>query len=184
MPVHFEPTEMKCRRQRVSERISELGMDGLLIFKQESMYYLTGYDTFGFSMFQCLVIDTSGHTVLLTRLPDLRQAQFTSDIQDIRIWHDTENANPTLELRDLLESLGYRNKRIGIELDSYGLKAHYWRLLETQLDGFCTLVDTSTLIDQFRRVKSSKEIEYIRRAGELSDDAWNQAVQLTEPGAF
>ncbi|MED5392518.1 MAG: aminopeptidase P family N-terminal domain-containing protein, partial [Pseudomonadota bacterium] len=72
MPVHFEPTEMKSRRDRVSERLSGLGLDGLLMFKQESMYYLTGYDTFGFSMFQCLIIDGSGNTVLLTRLPDLR----------------------------------------------------------------------------------------------------------------
>ncbi|SVA22353.1 uncharacterized protein METZ01_LOCUS75207, partial [marine metagenome] len=55
MPVHFEPAEMKSRRDRVSERLSGLGLDGLLMFKQESMYYLTGYDTFGFSMFQCLI---------------------------------------------------------------------------------------------------------------------------------
>ena len=51
MPVHFEPTEMKSRRQRVSERLSGLGLDGLLMFKQESMYYLTGYDTFGSACF-------------------------------------------------------------------------------------------------------------------------------------
>ena len=161
---------MKSRRDRVSERLSGLGLDGLLMFKQESMYYLTGYDTFGFSMFQCLIIDGSGNTVLLTRLPDLRQAQFTSDIQDIKLWHDTEDVNPALELRGLLEDLGYRNQTLGIEFDSYGLKAHYWRLLEPQLDGFCTLVDASTLVDEFRRVKSPTEIEYIRRAAELSDD--------------
>ena len=184
MPVHFEPTEMKSRRQRVSERLSGLGLDGLLMFKQESMYYLTGYDTFGFSMFQCLIIDGSDNTVLLTRLPDLRQAQFTSDIQDIRLWHDTEDVNPALELRGLLDDQGYRNKTLGIEFDSYGLKAHNWRLLEPQLDGFCTLVDASTLVDRFRRVKSPTEIDYIRRAAELSDNAWDEAVQLAEPGAF
>ena len=171
MPVHFEPTEMKSRRQRVSERLSGLGLDGLLMFKQESMYYLTGYDTFGFSMFQCLIIDGSGNTVLLTRLPDLRQAQFTSDIQDIKLWHDTEDVNPALELRGLLEDLGYRNQTLGIEFDSYGLKAHYWRLLEPQLDGFCTVVNASALVDQFRRIKSSTEIEYIRSCLLYTSDA-------------
>jgi len=31
-------------------------LDGLLMFRQESMYYLTGYDTFGFVFFQCLYL--------------------------------------------------------------------------------------------------------------------------------
>ena len=75
MPVHFTPEEMSERRARVAARIAAAGLDGLLMFKQESMYYLTGYDTFGFSLFQCLVMDTDGKVTLLTRLPDLRQAR-------------------------------------------------------------------------------------------------------------
>ena len=81
MPVHFSAEEMSARRARAADAINSAGLDGLLIFKQESMYYLTGYDTFGFSMFQCLHMDANGHTTLLTRLPDLRQAQYTSDIK-------------------------------------------------------------------------------------------------------
>ena len=57
--------------------VSEItrGLDGLLIFRQESMYYLTGYDTFGYCFFQCLVLHADGRMVLLTRAPDLRQAR-------------------------------------------------------------------------------------------------------------
>jgi len=78
---------MAARRARAADAINSAGLDGVLMFKQESMYYLTGYDSFGFSMFQCLHMDANGHTTLLTRLPDLRQAQYTSDIKDIRLWH-------------------------------------------------------------------------------------------------
>ena len=50
-------------------------LDGLLMFKQESMYWLTGYDTFGFCFFQCLVVKADGEMRLLTRSADLRQAR-------------------------------------------------------------------------------------------------------------
>lgn len=43
------------------------GLDALLIFRQESMYWLTGYDTFGYVFFQCLVLGADGRMTLLTR---------------------------------------------------------------------------------------------------------------------
>ena len=108
------------------------------------MYWLTGYDSFGFSLFQCLVVTADGDTTLLTRLPDLRQARHTSNIENIRIWKDAAGMNPARDLRALLDELGLGAARLGVELDSYGLKAHHWRLLETELAGRCTLADAST----------------------------------------
>ena len=184
MPVHFSPEEMQTRRTAAAAAMQAAGLDALLMFKQESMYYLTGYDTFGFSLFQCLVMTAAGRVVLLTRLPDLRQARYTSDIEDIRIWRDVEGMNPAVDLRLLLEELGLRNSRLGAEFDSYGLKASYWRLVERELAGVCVIEDASTLVDRLRAVKSSREIEYARKAAALSDDAWGEAVRLARPGAF
>ena len=76
------------------------------MFKQESMYWLTGYDTFGFSMFQCLVLTARGDVSLLTRAPDRGTALYTSNISDIRVWADGEGVNPALDLRDHLCDLG------------------------------------------------------------------------------
>ena len=70
------------------------GLDGLLMFRQESMYYLTGYDTFGYVFFQCLYLGADGRLMLLTRAPDLLQAQHTSVIEDIRIWVDGAGRQP------------------------------------------------------------------------------------------
>ena len=53
------------------------GLDGILLFQQESMYWLSGYDTFGFCFFQCLYLKADGTMALLTRSADLRQAQHT-----------------------------------------------------------------------------------------------------------
>ena len=184
MPIHFSPEEMAGRRQRAAAAIRDAGLDALLCFKQESMYWLTGYDSFGFSLFQCLIADADGGVTLLTRLPDLRQARHTSNIEDIRIWKDTEGMNPARDLWVLLDELGLGSARLGVEFDSYGLKAHAWRLVEAELPGRCSLIDASTLIDRLRTVKSPKEIEYARRAASLADDAWDEAVRLARPGAF
>ena len=184
MPVHFSPQEMRARRSAAVKALREQGLDAILLFKQESMYYLTGYDSFGFSLFQCLILDGNGNPRLLTRLPDLRQARYTSDLTDIRIWHEIEGANPSHQLLEWMDEAGLRGKKVGIELDSYGLKARSWRQLEAALAEFCTWEDASTLVDRLRAVKSTKEIEYARRAAELADDAWDQATELTHPGAF
>ena len=94
MAIHFTKKEFSDRKSKVIQKLKKQNLDGLLMFKQESMYWLTGYDSFGFVYFQCLVITTKGHLILLTRVPDLRQAQNTSIIKDIRIWVDKDNANP------------------------------------------------------------------------------------------
>jgi len=81
MALHFERGEYSTRIDQVTAELAEQNLDGLLMFHQESMYYLTGYDTFGFCFFQCLYLDGDGNVSLLTRAPDLRQAQQTSIIE-------------------------------------------------------------------------------------------------------
>ena len=112
MPLHFPKSELAARRARACAQMQQDGLDGLLMFRQESMYYLTGYDTFGFVFFQCLYLSADGATrTLLTRVPDLRQARFTSDIEDIRIWRDRDGADPARDLRAILEEHGCKGKR-------------------------------------------------------------------------
>mgnify|MGYP001074893263 FL=1 len=86
MSTHFTKNEFDNRKKKVLEKMDRDSLDTLLMFRQESMYWLTGYDTFGFVYFQCLILTTNGKLILLTRAPDLRQAQNTSIIKDIRIW--------------------------------------------------------------------------------------------------
>jgi len=76
--LHFSEDEFAGRRARTAAELTASGLDALLIFRQESMYYLTGYDTFGYVHFQTLVLTANGKMVLLTRSADLRQAGFTS----------------------------------------------------------------------------------------------------------
>jgi Xaa-Pro dipeptidase len=89
---------MSARKRRLLAGMAADRLDGMLLFAQESLFWLTGYDTFGFCFFQCLYVGADGRVALLTRSADLRQAQRTSNISDIRIWKDGAGANPARDL--------------------------------------------------------------------------------------
>lgn len=184
MALHFAREELADRRARVCAALQARGLDGLLMFRQESMYYLTGYDTFGYCFFQCLYLGADGRLTLLTRAPDLRQARRTSVIEDIRIWVDEAGRDPAQELREILEEHGCRGRKLGVEYEAYGLTAANGRRLEAALAGFCALEDASDLVSRLRAVKSPAEIAYIRRAAELADQALLEAHRLARPDAF
>jgi len=183
MALHFSAEEFAERRRRAIAAMAEAKLDGLLMFRQESMYYLTGYDTFGYVFFQCLYLGADGELTLLTRAPDLLQAKHTSDIEDIRIWVDAPDAKPAEQLREILSSHGCKGKRLGVEWESYGLTARNGQRLAAALEGFGTLVDASELVSRLRVVKSPAELAYVRRAAELGDSALDEARRLAKPGA-
>jgi Xaa-Pro dipeptidase len=183
MPLHFAHEEYAGRLERTRAAMAEAGLDAILCFKQESMYWLSGYDTFGYCFFQCLVVRADGRMVLLTRAPDLRQAQLTSTLEDIRVWVDGEKANPSAELRDLLAGLGLGGKRLGVEWETHGLTAGNGMRLAVTLDGFATMTDASHLIARLRLVKSPAELAFVRDAAGLADKALDAAIRHTRPGA-
>jgi Xaa-Pro dipeptidase len=121
--LHFETQEFEARRTQVLEEMARRRLDAMLLFAPESHYWLTGYDTFGYVFFQCLVLTRSGEFTLLTRSADLRQARHTSLIPTVVIWTDQLNAGPGTQLRDLLNDLGLLGMRVGIEYDTQGLTA-------------------------------------------------------------
>ncbi len=183
MSLHFTTEEFAERRQKVLASMAERKLDALLMFKQESMYWLTGYDTFGYCFFQCLMLRADGEIVLLTRAPDLRQAQQTSVIDDIRIWVDRDGAIPAEDLKALLQKGGLAGQHLGIEYDSHGLTAAQGKQVDAALDGFASTSDASDLITRLRLIKSDAELVYVRRAAELADDALDAAIETTEAGA-
>ena len=171
MAIHFSKEEFSERKSKVIKELKKQNLNGLLMFRQESMYWLTGYDTFGYVYFQCLILTTKGELVLLTRAPDLRQAQNTSIIKDIKIWIDKDNANPADELKNILSELELEKSNLGVEYEAYGLTGRNAMRLNDSLKNFTMLHDKSELISYLRIVKSPAEIIYVKKAAELADDA-------------
>tara|TARA_X000001036_G_scaffold385266_1_gene379699 strand:- start:179 stop:1330 length:1152 start_codon:yes stop_codon:yes gene_type:complete len=182
MSLHFSKEEFSKRKIDTIKSMKEQNIDALLMFRQESMYWLTGYDTFGYVFFQTLVLDQKGNIILLTRAPDLRQAQNTSNIEDIRIWEDKDGSNPTDDLKIILNELNLKGKNLGIEYEAYGLTGRNALKLNKSLENYCIIEDQSELITRLRVIKSQEEIIYVKKAAELADKALDQAWKYTKAG--
>ena len=182
MALHFSKEEFQKRKDDVLKLMNKQNLDALLMFRQESMYWLTGYDTFGYVFFQTLVLDKNGNLILLTRAPDLRQAQNTSNIEDIRIWVDKDKSNPTEDLKKILDELSLKEKKIGVEYEAYGMTGRNALRLNETLKDYCDLKDESELITKLRVIKSQEEIVYVKKAAELADNALDQAWKYCKAG--
>lgn len=185
MALHFSREEFEGRVAAARRLLQEEDLAAIILFAQESHYYLTGFDTSGYVFFQCAVLTAEETPItLLTRRPDLLGAKLTSTLEDVRIWYDAEGANPAEELKAILEEKGLKGARVGVETATYGLTGANWERVRRALDGWCTLVEASNLIRRLRVVKSPAELTYVRRAAELADAALTAMVEATAPGAF
>ena len=183
MALHFSKEEFLQRKTKVLESMKEQKLDALLMFRQESMYWLTGYDTFGYVFFQTLILNKNGNVILLTRAPDLRQAQNTSNIENIKIWVDKDGSNPTDDLKIILDELSLKGKKVGVEYEAYGMTGRNALKLNKSLENYCEVEDQSELITKLRVIKSQEEIVYVKKAAELADRALDEAWKHTKAGA-
>lgn len=187
--LYFSEEEFQERRNRVLALMKRENLDGFLMTKQESLYYLTGFDTFGYVFFQAMYFHSDGSMRLITRIPDLRQALYTSILEqkDILIRSDDAGSNPVSLVPKVLNDFGINSpsKRIGYEPDSCSLTHRLGKLLEESVEGICTLVDQSNLITrELRIIKSEAELLKIRKAAYLADFALVRTLKLAKPGAY
>ena len=187
--LYFSEEEFQERRNRVLELMKREGLDGFLMTKQESLYYLTGFDTFGYVFFQAMYFHIDGRMRLITRIPDLRQALYTSILEqkDVIIRSDDAGSNPVSMVPTVLKEFGIDSpsKKIGYEPDSCSLTHRLGKLLEEAVSGLCTLVDHSDLLTrELRIIKSEAEKRKVRKAAYLADFALVRTLKLAKPGAY
>jgi Xaa-Pro dipeptidase len=180
--LHFSREEFADRQTQVRRAMEERGLDGLLVSRIEDQYWLCGLDTEGFVIFHMMFIGHGDQLTHVTRTADLASIDYSSLCDDVRIWEDAEGNPKSRAIKDMLESHGMRGKRVGIQLDSFGLLPNLYLELKDALDGWCELVDASDLIRLMRLVKSPQELVYHRRAGEVLDAACARAIETTRPG--
>jgi len=181
--VHFSAEEFAERQARVRRQLAVRGLDGLLVSRIEDQYWLCGLDTDGYVIFHAMFIGTEGALTHITRTADLASIDYSSLCDDVRVWEDAEGNPRSRAIKDVLDSHGMRGKRVGIQLDTFGLLPILHLELQGALDGWCELVDASDLIRRMRLVKSPQELDYHRRAGRVLDEACARAIERTLPGA-
>jgi Xaa-Pro dipeptidase len=183
MTPPFSRAEYDERLQRTREAMRQAGLDALLVFHQEHMFYLAGYDQIGYWVYQVLVVPAAAApmTAIVRKVDELLVRQ-GGIVDDVRVWLDDATRDPAQHTADVLRERGLLDgRRLGIERKSHTLLPHYYDLLREALRG-AELVDASDLVTDLRLVKSRAEIAYMRRAGDVMDAGVRAAFELLRPG--
>lgn len=181
----FGDAEYDARLVAARQRMAAERLDALILFAQESLYYLFGYDGGGYVFFQCAVLHAEDRpTTLLCRRPDVAQARDISRIEEIRVWLNAEDADPARDLLDILTEGGLAGCRVGVETDSHSLTGFNCRAVFDAADGVVDLVEASDIVRDLRVVKSPAELDLMRKAAGLADAAVMAIAETAQPGVL
>jgi len=175
----FELAEYRQRLDRVRAAMRQRGLDVLVSHTPENILYLSGYQTPGYYMYQCLVVPLEGEPLLILRRGELGNFRRFSYLQDSLTYVDIEN--PAEVTAQALAERGLNNGRIGLELASWFLTPKHYLTLQAAL-GQASLVDATGTIDRARLVKSPKEVEYIRHAARAAEAGMRAAIDAIRVG--
>lgn len=175
----FSVEDYQRRLRSVRARMVEQELSCLLVSKPENIYYLTGLDHQGFFAYHLLVVPVTGSCTLVTRA--MERATVEAQVQDVHFLGYGDSDDPVDSSAQVLRDLGLQSERIGVEKHSLCLPPIIYEAL---LEGFpaATWVDASWLVDEQRLVKSPLELEYTRRAAEVSDAMMQAALEVARPG--
>jgi Xaa-Pro dipeptidase len=158
----FPVDEFRRRLRLVQDEISARDLDAALVFGPANLFYLTGYETIGFSNFQLAVVTPGGEPRLLVRELESAPARRLSWLSDDPVaWEDDQD--PVEATAGMLRSLGLDRGRVGVDERSMFLSVRTYRRLR-QLLPELELADGSGIVEKARRVKSPLEIDCFRTA--------------------
>jgi Xaa-Pro dipeptidase len=171
----FPKEEYAQRLGVVRKGMAARGIDVLLLFAPTNIFYLTGYNTVGYTNYQCLAVPTDKDPVLIVRLLERPVAQATTWLTSIATYEDHED--PAAAVRRALNDVGLAKRRLAAEQASTAQEhAHLIEVLGT------TLADGSGLVEAARVIKSPREIEFFRSAARCTQGGMQAALDAIAPG--
>ena len=176
----FPREEYDARVEKVRQAMAERAIEVLLIFTPENVNYLTGYDTIGYSSYLCLALPVDREPVMVIREMERGVASSTTWLDDFATTGDTDD--PIERTVDALTRRGLVGRRIAMEATAPFVTARTWLRLKSSL-GAERVADGSEIVEPVRAIKSSLEIEKIRRACSLVDGGMAAALEAVRSGA-
>jgi Xaa-Pro dipeptidase len=177
----FSREEYAGRLDKVRREMQRAGIDVILTTTPENIAYLTGYHTLGYFTYQILIVSLDHGPILLTRALNIGKAQVDSMLENIEGYKDTEDPNDATY--NTLAKYKLLAKRIANQDDAWFFSVSRYKKLIERL-GVKDFVDCSGLIEKVRRIKSPKEIEYIRVAGRYCEESFREALGPIKPGVL
>ncbi|MBU4531292.1 MAG: ectoine hydrolase DoeA [Hoeflea sp.] len=185
--LNFSRDEYADRLARTRKAMDEAGVDVIIVSDPSNMAWLTGYDGWSFYVHQCVVVGPDGDPVWFGRGQDANGARRTSYLGDSTIigyadhYVQSTERHPMDYLAARLDERGWGAKRIGVEMDNYWFSAAAFAALTKHLPN-ATFSDVTALVNWQRAVKSSQELDYMRKAARLVERMHQTITDKCEVG--
>ena len=107
MTLPFDHGEYAARLRRTRAAMRDAGLDALLVFHQEHMFYLAGYDQIGYWVYQVLIVPAADAPMTaVVRKVDELLVRDGGIVEDVRVWLDDATRDPAQQTADILAERG------------------------------------------------------------------------------
>ncbi|AXF57991.1 M24 family metallopeptidase [Salicibibacter kimchii] len=185
----FEISEYKERLYHTKKKMQDQGIDVLLISDPANMNYLTGYDAWTFYVGQIVVVSIDEEEPMwIGRDQDVNGAHITAWMNEKNIipcpeeYYHSDEKHPMDFFARLVHLTGKSNRPIGVEMDMYYFTATTYEALKHALPN-ATLKNANALVNWVRLVKSDQEIDYMKKAATLAENAMTVGLEKIDVGA-
>ena len=188
----FPPEEYAARRAKVRDALSAENLDAILVTTPANITWLTGYDMVWYHLQnltgvlvradsdETVFFDSTAHTTILSTTPEISEV----------IYVDASAGSGTVEesisaVARGIAAKGLGSARIGLEMWGYAPHATVMEALASALRaGGATIEDHWTLVEKKRFIKSDLEMQHVRKASEIGDQAMAAARDAIGPGVM
>ena len=184
----FSKNEYKDRLKKVQLSMQKKGIELLISQDTANINYLTGYDAWSFYYAQCVIVHiNSDEPICFIRAQDAGGAFIKTYLkkENIVIYNEkyihTWPSHPYDALVNLLKKNKWDNLQIGVEMDAHYFTAYCYEKLKQGLPN-ATIKDSERLVNWVRVVKSNAEIDFMKKAAIISENAMKTAMDIINPG--
>jgi Xaa-Pro dipeptidase len=184
----FSISEYKERIKKTKQRMASEGIEVLLVTDPANMNYLSGYDGWSFYVHQLLIlIIDEEQPFWIGRGQDANGAKVTTWLNSDNIIPYTDDyvqsttKHPMDFVSDILQEIGQSNRTIGVEMDAYYFTAKCLESLRRGLPN-AHFKDATSMVNWVRIVKSAQEIEYMKKAAKIVENAMQVGIESIQEG--
>jgi len=165
------------RLERLRELAVEQGVNGFFVASEPNMRYFTGFSALAIERLAGLVIPVNNEepVLIVPKLEEEKAKEF-SFIKNVRSYSDAEN--PAELLRKVLIELNLTKGRVGIE--SF-LPFKFYMMLKDAAPSL-EVTDASGLFQKLRIVKSTEEINRMKKAAKIVVKGIKAGIEIIKAG--
>ena len=186
--MSFTKDEYKERLIKTKQSMQQKGIELLISQDTNNMNYLTGYDAWSFYYSQCVLVHVDlEEPICFVRAQDAGGAYIKTYLkkENIIVYKEkyihTWPTHPYDALIDFIKERKWEKSNIGVEMDSHYFTAFCYEKLKQGLPN-SKIKDSKRLVNWVRLIKSDAEINLMKVAAKISENAMKVAMDFINPG--